>query len=252
MCIRDRVDILVEPEGESIAGFAVFLSFDNRFLDIVDSDSEKARIQPVKISQEVPENWGIFDNDTHAAPGNEIDLFQIDYVHTSIGGGDFITDPTVIGQITFKPKLAISSTSIIFDVDASVSRITEVTVVNSEKTQQQVELSNMSSAVISIGGGPILTKTFLPIRVLLGKSESFNLNDYVTDSNDSNDALTWSAEGDHIAVEINQSTHLATLSVSNEVVGETEVLFTVRDPKGNSASGTVSYTHLTLPTSDLV
>ena len=53
-----QVDILVEPGGESIAGFAVFLSFDNRFLEIVDSDSEKARIQPVKISQEVPENWG--------------------------------------------------------------------------------------------------------------------------------------------------------------------------------------------------
>jgi len=242
-----QVDILVEPGGESIAGFAVFLSFDNRFLEIVDSDSEKARIQPVKISQEVPENWGIFDNDTHADPGNDIDLFQIDYVHTSIGGGDLITDSTVIGQITFKPKLAISSTSIVFDVDASVSRITEVTVVNAEKNQQQVAFSNMSSAVISIGGGPILTKTFLPIRVLLGKSESFNLNDYVTDSNDSNDALTWSAEGDHIAVEINQSTHLATLSVSNEFVGETEVLFTVRDPKGNSASGTLPVTVVSSP-----
>ena len=242
-----QVDILVEPEGESIAGFAVFLSFDNRFLEIVDSDSEKARIQPVKISQEVPENWGIFDNDTHADPGNDIDLFQIDYVHTSIGGGDLITDSTVIGQITFKPKLAISSTSIVFDVDVSVSRITEVTVVNAEKNQQQVAFSNMSSAVISIGGGPILTKTFLPIRVLLGKSESFNLNDYVTDSNDSNDALTWSAEGDHIAVEINQSTHLATLSVSNEFVGETEVLFTVRDPKGNSASGMLPVTVVSSP-----
>ena len=242
-----QVDILVEPGGESVAGFAVFLSFDNRFLEIVDSDSEKARIQPVQTSQEVPENWGIFDNDTHGDPGNEIDLFQIDYVHTSIGGGDLITDPTVIGQITFKPKLAISSTSIAFDVDASVSRITEVTVVNAEENQQQVAFSNMSSAVISIGGGPILTKTFLPIRVLLGKSESFNLNDYVTDSNDSNDALTWSAEGDHIAVEINQSTHLATLSVSNEFVGETEVLFAVRDPKGNIASGTLSVTVVSSP-----
>ena len=201
----------------------------------------------MQTSQEVPENWGIFDNDTHGDPGNEIDIFQIDYVHTSIGGGDLITDPTVIGQITFKPKLAISSTSIAFDVDASVSRITEVTVVNAEENQQQVAFSNMSSAVISIGGGPILTKTFLPIRVLLGKSESFNLNDYVTDSNDSNDALTWSAEGDHIAVEINQSTHLATLSVSNEFVGETEVLFAVRDPKGNIASGTLSVTVVSSP-----
>ena len=73
-----KVDIFVEPEGESIAGFAIFLSFDNRFLEIVDSDSEKARIQPVKTSQEVPENWRVFDNDTHADPGNEIDLFQID------------------------------------------------------------------------------------------------------------------------------------------------------------------------------
>ena len=92
-----QVDILVEPGGESVAGFAVFLSFDNRFLEIVDSDFEKARIQPVQTSQEVPENWGIFDNDTHGDPGNEIDLFQIDYVHTSIGGGDVITDSTVIG-----------------------------------------------------------------------------------------------------------------------------------------------------------
>ena len=243
-----KVDIFVEPEGESIAGFAIFLSFDNRFLEIVDSDSEKARIQPVKISQEVPENWRVFDNDTHADPGNEIDLFQIDYVQTSVGGGDLITDPTVIGQVTFKSNLATSSTSVVFDADASVSRITEATVVNAEKNQQQVVFSNTSSAVISIGGGPILTKTFPPIRVLLGKSDkSLNLNDYVTDSNDSNNVLTWSAEGEHIAIEIDQSTHLATLSVSDEFVGMTKVLFTVRDPKGNSASDIVPVTVVSAP-----
>ena len=138
-----KVDIFVEPEGESIAGFAIFLSFDNRFLEIVDSDSEKARIQPVKISQEVPENWRVFDNDTHADPGNEIDLFQIDYVQTSVGGGDLITDPTVIGHVTFRSNLATSSTSVVFDADASVSRITEATVVNAEKNQQQVVFSNI-------------------------------------------------------------------------------------------------------------
>ena len=242
-----QVDILVEPKGESIAGFAIFLSFDNQFLEIVDSDPEKVRMQPVKTSQEVPENWRVFDNDTHADPGNGIDLFQIDYVQTSIGGGDLITDPTVIGQLTFKPNLATSSTSIVFDASTSISRITEVTVVNAENNQQQVAFSKMSSAIISIGGGPILTKTFPQIRVLLGESGSLNLNDYVTDSNDSDDLLTWSAEGAHIAIEIDQSTHLATLSINDEFVGVTKVVFTVRDPKGNRASGTAPITVVSAP-----
>ena len=233
-----KVDILVEPKGKSIAGFSIFLSFDNQFLDIVDSDPVRVGTQPVKISQEVPENWRVFDNDTHADPGNGIDLFQIDYVQTSIGGGDLIADPTVIGQLTFKPSLATSSTSIVFDADISISRVTEITFVNAENNQQQAAFSKVSPAVISVGGGPLLTKTFPPIRLLLGESDkSLNLNDYVTDSNDSNHLLTWSAEGDHIAIEINQSTHLAILSVSDKFVGTTEVLFTVKDPKGNSAFG---------------
>ena len=244
-----EVEIFVDPEGESLVGLSLYLSFDDQFLELIDADPTIGGLQPIEAGQLIPPNWREFDNDTHGDPGNELVGFQVDYVRLSIVNDDKVDEVGVVGRLRFRPVRATASTTIAFDSDPGASRLTAIAIVTEDDTQQQIAFSEMTSAQITIGGGPIITAPLPDITFSLGETnDSLDLDLFVTDSNNPNERLRWEALGNqNVFVEIDRESNIVVFASAPGWVGEEEITFLVTDPQRNVASDTLHVRVMSAP-----
>ncbi|MCZ6678620.1 MAG: Ig-like domain-containing protein [Candidatus Poribacteria bacterium] len=244
-----EVELFVDPEGESLVGVSIYLSFDDQFLELTDANPTLGGFQPIEAGELIPPTWGAFDNDTHGDPGNNLAGFQIDYVRLSIVSDDAVTEAGVVGRIRFRPIGATASTTISVDSDAGASRLTEATIITSEELQRQVAFSTVTPAQITVGGAPLITAPLPDITLLMGETDRIvELDAFVTDSNDPNDLLTWRATGNrNVSVAIDPDTHIATFTSDFGWAGEEEIMLTVTDPQGNAASAVIRIRVMSAP-----
>ena len=240
-----EVEIFVDPDGESLVGVSIFLSFEDQFLEVIDAEPVISSIQPVKAGPLIPRTWQIFDNDTHGDPGNGLPRFQIDYIrlsiadigNTAIRENEAVKEAGVVGRIRFRPLKATTLTTITFDSNQTTSRVTEATIVTGDNTQRQVDFPRMTPAQISITGGPLITELLPDLLFLMDGRATLDLSLFVTDSNDPNDRLKWEAVGNtNVTVNIHPQTHIATFGGVPGWVGEEEITLIVADAQGNAAS----------------
>ena len=76
---RFQVEMVIDPQGQQVTAFEIYLSFSDQYLELIDADPINPGIQPVKQGKALPNGWQIFDNDTHGDPGNKLSNFQIDF-----------------------------------------------------------------------------------------------------------------------------------------------------------------------------
>ncbi|HIO49340.1 TPA: hypothetical protein EYN23_18615, partial [Candidatus Poribacteria bacterium] len=146
---RFQVEMVIDPQGQQVTAFEIYLSFSDQYLELIDADPINPGIQPVKQGKDLPNGWQIFDNDTHGDPGNKLSNFQIDFSRGLIfGAADLaIKKKSVIGEISFRAKVPTDATTIKVDNMKGENRLTVVRVGNSPTTPfTESFISNISIA----------------------------------------------------------------------------------------------------------
>ena len=234
-----EVGLFVHPQGQSITGVSIYLSFDDQFLELIDSDVASDGVQPVGRGPAVPEGWTTFENDTHGDPGNRFQNFQIDFAQgLFLGFEPALRNPGVVGIIRFRALRTINSTRITFDNVSPISRVTEVRIGPTIVTA----FATTTPATISVVGGPVILEAFPEtIKFLVGTIDrSLDLDDHVQDVNDSPARLQWTATGNrNITVSIDPASHIVTFGAAAGAFGRETVVFTVVDPQGNVSSESI-------------
>ena len=232
-----EVEIFVSPQGQSVTGVSVYLSFDERFLELIDANPGLNGVQPFANGPWLPDGWQIFDNDTHGDPGNRFINFQIDYAGQVLNTNAGVQSAGVAGVIRFKALQLTNTTRIVFDNVRPVSRVTQVTVASGGR-HVTLPFTAVIPAEISIVGGPVISNSLPDIQFLLGETDdSLDLDDYVEDANDPDARLEWSAaDSSNLTIEIDPVSHVVTFEAVGSFLGSETIEFTVADPQNNSAS----------------
>ena len=76
---RFQVEMVIDPQGQQVTAFEIYLSFSDQYLELIDADPISPGLQPVKQGKDLPNGWQNFDNDTHGDPGNKLSNFKVDY-----------------------------------------------------------------------------------------------------------------------------------------------------------------------------
>ncbi len=72
---------------------------------------------------------------------------------------------------------------------------------------------------------------------------TFDLDDYVTDIDNAKSELSWTHNATQLVVNINTSTHVATITVpNNQWIGSATITFTATDPAGSSGQNSAIFT----------
>ena len=96
------LEVFIDPQGTRVTGFQIYLSFDDKYLRLIDATDKLTGLQPVRNGPAYPTGWQPLDNDTHGDPGNILRNFQIDYAAALMAIGDDISvldQPGVVGII---------------------------------------------------------------------------------------------------------------------------------------------------------
>jgi len=101
----------------------------------------------------------------------------------------------------------------------------------------QVEIRMVNEA-------PVIVKSFPDTSFLSNQLLVFNLNSYVTDREDKQEALRWSFHlvddvKEHISVEVDTLTHMATFRALHNYSGSFTIVFTVKDKDDLAANDTL-------------
>lgn len=123
------LNVKIDTHGIDVNGYSIYLTFDDRFLAVMDSDPETEGIQP--FVQGDFGGGGVVDNDTHSdtpEPGDEngIPFFQLDYTELRlVGSANGEGTVATVGFSVLSSPGPISTT-INFDFTPSFVRQTEV------------------------------------------------------------------------------------------------------------------------------
>jgi len=234
-----NMDIYINTMGNQLAGVFIFLSFDDKYFELIDAKPAKKGIQPVEDGPFV--NWQIMEEDTHADPGNSIPKFQIDYAEATFSQQNTKAGDGVIGTIHLRAIKPVASTEIVFDNSKFHNRVTECTRLSGNGQFQSVKFTQLTTAIISIKGGPQIIKEISDVTLLLGQTDaSVDLDDYVDDANTPDSDISWKAEGDvNIIVSIGQASHVVTFRAPSDWTGSETITLTASDPEGSSTSAEV-------------
>ena len=235
---RFQVEMVIDPQGQQVTAFEIYLSFSDQYLELIDADPINPGIQPVKQGKDLPNGWQIFDNDTHGDPGNKLSNFQIDFSRGLIfGAADLaIKKKSVIGEISFRAKVPTDATTIKVDNMKGENRLTVVRVGNSPTTP----FTESFSSNISIAQGLLEFLDSFPKNVTFPSNQVYNklwLSDYVVSHHSVESQPKWSiSKSSNISVEIDPESLIASLSAVDDWFGTETLEFTVTDPQENSSS----------------
>ena len=234
---RFQVEMVIDPRGQQVTAFEIYLSFSDQYLELIDADPINPEIQPVKQGKDLPNGWQNFDNDTHGDPGNKLSNFQIDYSRGLIFGADLaIKEKSVIGEITFIAKAPTDATKINIDNMKGANRLTVVRVGNSPTTP----FTEYFSSNVSISQGLLEFLDSFPQKVIFPNNEVYNklqLSDYIVSHHSVQSHPKWSvSKSSNVAVEIDPESLIVSLSSINGWFGTEPLKFTVTDPQENSSS----------------
>ena len=229
------IDIYINTMGNQLAGVSIFLSFDDKYFELMDADTARSGIQPVKDGPFV--NWQVVENDTHGDPGNSIPKFQVDYAELTLSAQSTKSGDGVIGTIHLKPIKPVASTEIVFDNSKFHNRETAGTRLSGGQFKT-VKFTELTTAKIAIKGGPQITKEIPDVTLLLGQIDtSLDLDNYVEDVNTPDSVISWRAEGGvNIKVNIEQASHVVTFQAPDGWTGSETITFTASDPEGSKTS----------------
>jgi len=233
------VNIYINTMGNQLAGVSIFLSFDDKYFELIDAKPEKDGIQPVEDGPLL--NWQIVEEDTHGDPGNSIPKFQIDYAEITLSQESTKAGDGVMGTIHLKTIKPVASTQIVFDNSKFHNRVTECLRLGGNGQFQAVKFTELTPATIAIKGGPQITSEIPDVTILLGQTDtSLALDDYVDDVNTPDSVIAWQAEGgENIEVSIEQASHVVMFQAPDDWTGSETITFTASDPEGNSISTNV-------------
>ena len=234
---RFQVEMIIDPQGQQVTAFEIYLSFSEQHLELIDADPINPGIQPVKQGKDLPNGWQNFDNDTHGDPGNKLSNFQIDYSRGLIFGADLsIKKKSVIGEITFKAKEPTDATKINIDNMKGANRLTVVRVGNSPTTP----FTEYFGSNVSISQGLLEFLDTFPRNVTFPNNQVYNelrLSDYIVSHHSVESQPKWSvSKSPNILVEIDPESLIVSLSSVDNWFGTETLKFTVTDPKENSSS----------------
>ena len=234
---RFQVEMVIDPQGQQVTAFEIYLSFSEQHLELIDADPINPGIQPVKQGKDLPNGWQNFDNDTHGDPGNKLSNFQIDYSRGLIFGADLsIKKKSVIGEITFRAKEPTDVTKINIDNMKGANRLTVVRVGNSPTTP----FTESFGSNVSISQGLLEFLDTFPQNVTFPNNQVYNelrLSDYVVLHHSVESQPKWSvSKSPNILVEIDPESLIASLSSVDNWFGTETLKFTVTDPQENSSS----------------
>ena len=234
---RFQVEMIIDPQGQQVTAFEIYLSFSEQHLELIDADPINPGIQPVKQGKDLPNGWQNFDNDTHGDPGNKLVNFQIDYSRGLIFGADLsIKKKSVIGEITFKAKEPTDATKINIDNMKGANRLTVVRVGNSPTTP----FTEYFGSNVSISQGLLEFLDTFPRNVTFPNNQVYNelrLSDYIVSHHSVESQPKWSvSKSPNILVEIDPESLIVSLSSVDNWFGTETLKFTVTDPKENSSS----------------
>lgn len=229
-----ELEIFVDTEGEPLAGVSVYLSFDETCFEVVDADPRNG-LQPVKAGPFI--TWQTLENDTHGDPGNSIQGFQVDYSKMTLSAEGAVIGSGVVGIVTLIPVKPIISTKIGFDDTRFFNRETQGSRVD-DGIFTPIRFRLLNAATISIKGGPQFDRPVPEARMLLGESQQYDLDDYVSDSNNPDAALDWTfGELPSMEISFDSGTHLLIVRSDGVWTGQDILAMEVSDPEGNTASG---------------
>ena len=234
---RFQVEMVIDPQGQQVTAFEIYLSFSNEYLELIDADPISPGLQPVKQGKDLPNGWQNFDNDTHGDPGNKLSNFQIDYSRGLIFGADLsIKKKSVIGEITFIAKEPTDATKINVDNMKGANRLTVVRIGNSPTTP----FTESFSSNVSISQGLLEFLDSFPKNVTFPSNQVYNelqLSDYVVSHHSVESQPKWSvSKSPNVSVEIAPASLIVSLSSVDDWFGTETLKFTVTDPQENSSS----------------
>ncbi len=231
------VEIYVDTEGEPLAGISVYLSFDDALFELIDAEAGRDGIQPVEAGPLV--TWQTLENDTHGDPGNNIPGFQIDYSKMTLSAEGAVIGSGVVGIVHLVPIKPALSTKITFDDTRFFNRETQGSRVDGTLFRP-IRFRELVPATISIKGGPQFDRPLPEVELLLGETVEVPLDDYVTDANTPDGALTWLVKGfQHMDVKLDPVSHVLTIHSIDNWTGSEILELDVSDPEGNRTSGTI-------------
>ena len=235
------LEVFIDPQGTRVTGFQIYLSFDDKYLRLIDATDKLTGLQPVRNGPAYPTGWQPLDNDTHGDPGNILRNFQIDYAAALMAIGDDISvldQPGVVGIIKFKTLQPVKNSLITFDFIERVSRVTGVII-------DQLPRRNFSAlqpAVITVRGTVDFKDSFPP-RIKFPMNTEYSdlrLDDYLIFNNPNLNpkemarSIRWEASNQkNIQVEIDLNSRRVTFSPKPGWFGKERIRFTVTDPEGN-------------------
>jgi hypothetical protein len=238
------LEVFIDPQGTRVTGFQIYLSFDDKYLRLIDATDKLTGLQPVRNGPAYPTGWQPLDNDTHGDPGNILRNFQIDYAAALMAIGDDISvldQPGVVGIIKFKTLQPVKDSQITFDFIERVSRVTGVII-------DQLPRRNFSAlqpAAITVRGTVDFKDSFPPrIKFPMNTEHSdLRLDDYLIFNNPNLSSkemarsIQWEASNQkNIQVKIDLNSRRVTFSPKPDWFGKERIRFTVTDPEGNPSS----------------
>ena len=237
------LQVYIDPQGSRVTGFQIYLSFDDRYLKLLDATDKLTGLQPVKNGSGYPTGWQPLDNDTHGDPGNILRNFQIDYAAALMAIGDdvsVLSEPSVVGLIKFKTLQPVKNTSIHFDFIERVSRITGVIVDQLPRRN----FSDLESATITVRGTVDFKDSF-PTNIKFPMNTEYTdlvLDNYLIFNNpkltpkEMKRAIKWSvSKYQNISTKIDPNFRRVTFTPKQNWFGREKIRFTVLDPDGNPA-----------------
>lgn len=153
-----EVNLVLNTNGAEMNGFSAYLTFDDTYLEVLDSDPVEEGIQPFRLGPFIQDYLvEVIENDTHGdtlEPGDEngIDGFQLDYTVGILDGsisGEGIAATVTLRSLPIEGDDTIT-TNIVIDFDPENQRDTRFSIPDGSTARPIVE--RPFAFTVEIGG----------------------------------------------------------------------------------------------------
>ena len=235
-----ELEIFVDTQGQPLTGVFVYLTFDNKYFELIppdpsaDADPLKDGIQLVPVSiGDFVKNFPLIENDTNNDPNNDIPGFQIDFSKIAPlppNPESAVTGSGVVGILRLKAIAPTPSTKVAIDVDKYNSRVTECGINFISRP-----FTRAIPAEIAIVGA-LRTKPIGEIKINVGEIYHLNLDEYTDDPRIPDSEISWTVSGNRkIETTIDPDSHVVTFN-PHDWLGEETMVFMAKAESGESAT----------------